>query len=616
MKLRKIRIKNFKSIYSLEFSPKTLTVLIGRNNSGKTSILEAIQLLFKIIDVINEKIDLTQIIDHEIKEQIEVLPFFSNWGQPIEISALIELDSEEQKSEEVKNVIVKESGLEEEVRYIEVTVSIERENENITLKVKKLNILGYISPTTKELAKIAKTEKPTACKIIENYNVINTNALNAVKRLFKDKIMFIVPYLTYKSPRDLEISNVKTLAYIIRKPVISEELLEKIKEAKYNYKFRPKFYKYIREIEGGEASFERFTDREVLSKTYRYVSISYPLFGGGDQVIESILASTLIAKEGTIILIEEPETHQHPAYVKELARVLETIVKEYNIQIILTTHSPIFIKALKSKESIAIVRKEYTNTSMGRVPATQISEIEKSTVRHLDILVSELGIPASLPFFADIIILVEGGSDKLLIENFIEMLTKQNVIAYLPTVYYEIITFAQTPGKIAAWIELLKKLKVKVFVITDGDEEGEKYLKQAIQRGLEEGRYAFKLNKEDILCYVPGKIIAEILSEIIKEHFKNVQEELKEKDSGLSKLINKIKSSRVWPIGKLKGVSAIIFDSLSEDEKEQYNNDEKKFEKYLKTQIAKLVVDKDLLRNVPSDIKQILQIIDRNIIEG
>lgn len=41
MKLRKIRIQNFRGIKDLEIDIDDTTVLIGENNSGKTAILDA-----------------------------------------------------------------------------------------------------------------------------------------------------------------------------------------------------------------------------------------------------------------------------------------------------------------------------------------------------------------------------------------------------------------------------------------------------------------------------------------------------------------------------------------------------------------------------------------------
>ena len=45
MNIREIKIKNFKSLYDVSFSPGNINVFIGANGSGKSSILEAIGVL-------------------------------------------------------------------------------------------------------------------------------------------------------------------------------------------------------------------------------------------------------------------------------------------------------------------------------------------------------------------------------------------------------------------------------------------------------------------------------------------------------------------------------------------------------------------------------------------
>jgi Predicted ATP-dependent endonuclease of the OLD family len=45
MKVNEISIENFKGIDSLKFQPRLLNVIVGRNNTGKTSILEAMALV-------------------------------------------------------------------------------------------------------------------------------------------------------------------------------------------------------------------------------------------------------------------------------------------------------------------------------------------------------------------------------------------------------------------------------------------------------------------------------------------------------------------------------------------------------------------------------------------
>lgn len=47
MKIKKIKIENFKSIKKTEFDFEDLTILLGENNSGKTNILKALQMFFE-----------------------------------------------------------------------------------------------------------------------------------------------------------------------------------------------------------------------------------------------------------------------------------------------------------------------------------------------------------------------------------------------------------------------------------------------------------------------------------------------------------------------------------------------------------------------------------------
>ena len=47
MKIKKVKIENFKSIKGTEFDFRDLTILLGENNSGKTNILNALQMFFE-----------------------------------------------------------------------------------------------------------------------------------------------------------------------------------------------------------------------------------------------------------------------------------------------------------------------------------------------------------------------------------------------------------------------------------------------------------------------------------------------------------------------------------------------------------------------------------------
>ena len=613
MKLRELEINNFKSIRKLRIRFNNLTFLIGRNNSGKTAILEAIQLLFSILRSVREDINLEQIADPDLRDQIQALWFYNNRDEPITIRAVMEFDVE-RFSEEIRKTIEKECGLEEELHGLECTVTVEHKGNSIELAVKELAILGCATVPKKEILKSDRKERPTPCRIIDNYNILNTRAVEAVRKLLEDKIKIVIPAtLSIKERLDV----LGSLAHALRRPVISESLIESIKDAKSVHKYQNLYFSLTRRVEGAESFFERPHERDTMSKIYYYgtgyMSLPFPSFGSGSQTVDAITASIVTAKPGTIVLVEEPETHQHPTFVKRLARVMEDMAEKQNIQIISTTHSPIFVSALRSKENVITVHKEYDVTPFGKVPATQITKAGEDVLKHLDIMVSELGVPVSVPFFADAVILVEGGSDKIILDYIIELLSERNLLQYLPTLHYEVVPFAQTPGSIEAWINMLSRYGVKTFVVVDGDREGEEYIKRAEKQGLKYGENVFALAKEDILCYIPGKELVELIKEVLESRF-NVKDRLKDKPSILDRLEQLYKEMESGKSCKkaLSAIASIIFDNvLDGNEKEfLYRNSKDLLERMIKMEVAKKAVYRDVFKAVPRDILIVLREID------
>ena len=60
--------------------------------------------------------------------------------------------------------------------------------------------------------------------------------------------------------------------------------------------------------------------------------------GDGLRYALNILALGMLL-EGTILMVEEPETNQHPESLKKLTQTLFELAKRQNLQLFLTTHS-------------------------------------------------------------------------------------------------------------------------------------------------------------------------------------------------------------------------------------------------------------------------------------
>ncbi|MFH0873652.1 MAG: AAA family ATPase [Candidatus Komeilibacteria bacterium] len=111
-----------------------------------------------------------------------------------------------------------------------------------------------------------------------------------------------------------------------------------------------------------------------------------------------------------IILLDEPETHLHPALIKKLAKVLAS--KSTN-QVILTTHSPLFIQTPWLSTINRVVRSWDEGTVVYHLDHTH---------RGLDParLAQELNADNLEMFFADKVLMVEGASDRLLLRGLID----------------------------------------------------------------------------------------------------------------------------------------------------------------------------------------------------
>ncbi len=109
-----------------------------------------------------------------------------------------------------------------------------------------------------------------------------------------------------------------------------------------------------------------------------------------------------------VLLIEEPEAHLHPQLQARLLKYLEEQALKSNIQIIVTTHSPVLSSAV-SIDSIVHVSKSENVPSSVRVVDCGLSETSSSFLnRWLDVTKSTL-------FYSKGIILVEGIAEAMVI---------------------------------------------------------------------------------------------------------------------------------------------------------------------------------------------------------
>jgi hypothetical protein len=92
-------------------------------------------------------------------------------------------------------------------------------------------------------------------------------------------------------------------------------------------------------------------DRDLPILHVEFSDYSVPVSGAGSGVYAIVrLALELAAPPGGIVLVEEPEAHQHPAVIAQTAKLLLTAARR-DVQAIVSTHSLELIDALVANAS-------------------------------------------------------------------------------------------------------------------------------------------------------------------------------------------------------------------------------------------------------------------------
>lgn len=94
--------------------------------------------------------------------------------------------------------------------------------------------------------------------------------------------------------------------------------------------------------------------------------------GAGEECLTYILDTLLSTKDGAIVAIEEIEIGLHPATMERLVDVILEIAAKKKLQILITTHSPYFLRACP-KESVVLAER-----SEAKVVFTHMPNIENA----------------------------------------------------------------------------------------------------------------------------------------------------------------------------------------------------------------------------------------------
>lgn len=157
-----------------------------------------------------------------------------------------------------------------------------------------------------------------------------------------------------------------------------------------------------------------------------------------------------------LLIIDEPELHLHVTMQRKYFAILKEVRQKDNIQILLATHSSIFIDEITIKNTFRFFKRD-NQTSI--ICPSVVSQSQKDLIKILTYTNS------SRIFFSDNVVLVEGDSDEYFFTYFYENYIKSR---FKSEIEIEIL-YIGGKGNFAKWRAFLNLFQINSFFIGDFD---------------------------------------------------------------------------------------------------------------------------------------------------
>jgi len=516
MKIKQLKVTNFRLLDNVILNLEDdITLIVGKNNTGKTSLFEAINIFAKSQEIsfedfsqntysrFNRLLNLyLRTIDSEeaIKEKAEKI--IQEYFPKIQAYFLIEYDP---KMDSLINLSEFITDLDENRNDATILISYESNNSLgifsafIARDKKEASLISWLKDNSKKFYQFK-------CFAIDK----DSDFKKDIDLSFKSKIEKIVSFEDIKASRTLDDTKSdknKTLAigfsHYYRErdknkadvKKLENTLLEVSKELKGEYE------EVLKEVLDDLNNFgastpitipkieidSEFNSESVIKNNIKYyykhdvinLPESYNGLGYSNLIFMVLELTSFIERfknsseekksEFLTILIEEPEAHMHPqmqqVFIKQITTKINKAKSEgVNIQLIITTHSSHIIAEAGIDLHKGFDRIRYFNKIKSKIEVNDFNNFKfnSNNEQTFRFLKQYLNLHKCDIFFADKVIMVEGITEKMLLPIMI------NKVA--PSLNNNYISILEVGGAYThKFKDLLKFIKIKTLIITDID---------------------------------------------------------------------------------------------------------------------------------------------------
>lgn len=526
MYLSNLRLWNFRKFGSdsfeieepdldLDFNKK-LNILIGENDSGKTAIIDAIKIVLKTHSYEWIRVTDDDFYNSSDRFRIELIfkdfeedeaKYFTEW---------LSWEGKGEKAEPFLRVIYDVSKTSERILPADVRAGNDKDGYQLSAEAKHKLKTTYLKPLRDAESELIPKRYSRLSQILQEHKVFNDEDNHPLVSDFKKFNKSIADYFNGENLNKQE----------------GKEIKSKINN------FIKGFYDKESEVafKTSDANLKRILESLELSIS----NVNNPGLGTLNRLFMAAELLHLNKEEWDGLrlgLIEELEAHLHP---QVQMKVIETLQKYSEIQLILTTHSPNLASKIKLEN--LIICKEENAFPMG----AKYTELNENDYKYLE---KFLDVTKSNLFFANGLILVEGWSEEILLPTLAKSIDYDLIENEISVInvghlgfanYYKIFLRQEESNIINIPVSIVNDVDVKAYdkidenkcVKLDESEYNKKCSKEKEKKEYKIKKYNSK-NGEEIIqkivkpfiapewtlewCLYKSSVLGELFEEVVKD---------------------------------------------------------------------------------------------------
>ena len=377
--LEKTFISNYKSVKDLELSLSKINILVGPNNSGKTSILEGISLMRELFtsnyNCCEENLQLPVVRLNKVSYNKLVHGFKED--QLIKLGFIWRKDKDKYKK--IIGISPKKATL--EVCFNSRCLVAECVQDERVITRYHLTV-NSVAAEEKSFNDYLWSKDISVFRVNEEISMANKTITGLAQKIFfitaergTHQLYHPVPD-NLPSPKDARIQDAFDILYFIRYKTSFTRTNKIINEFLKPYNFED-----IRTLPVPGKKYEVVVKDTLLNNDINVAQIGFGL----NQLIPILILLSYYPDE-SLILIEQPELHMHPRLQSEFAKLIEYASKTKRHQLVIETHSEhilfnllnLVAKKRISKDDLRIyyVHKDGSETKVDALKITEHGTIE------------------------------------------------------------------------------------------------------------------------------------------------------------------------------------------------------------------------------------------------